>query len=139
MPKRQCAARSIDHGAFRRIFERKGLRGRHENPASKPNAWFAALRDSVWDDLEKRGSLPDLDLNEVLEWADAHRARTGEWPGQDSAPIPESPGETWLAVEAGTDVWMCAICPAVGRSSGCWQSTEGSTTVEILTSRSSRS
>jgi hypothetical protein len=52
---------------------------------------------------EKRGvrnlwSRPDLSYEQVLQWADAHRERTGEWPHAGSGPIPEAPGETWKAV-----------------------------------------
>ncbi len=35
----------------------------------------------------------------ILAWADAHRARTGEWPDRESGPIPECPGSTWRAVQ----------------------------------------
>ena len=41
-----------------------------------------------------------LEYPEILEWADAFRARTCNWPSHTSGPIPEAPGETWLAVEA---------------------------------------
>jgi hypothetical protein len=36
----------------------------------------------------------------ILEWADAHVARTGHRPHPDSGPIPEAPGETWQAVQS---------------------------------------
>jgi hypothetical protein len=45
-------------------------------------------------------ALPPLRPEEILEWADAHFQRAGDWPVADSGPIPEAPGETWLAVEA---------------------------------------
>jgi hypothetical protein len=51
-------------------------------------------------DLAERGEPPELSDDEVLAWADAHHERTGEWPIWRSGPIPESPGETWLAIEA---------------------------------------
>jgi len=35
----------------------------------------------------------------ILDWADAHFRRTGDWPRHDSGPIPEAPGESWAAVE----------------------------------------
>jgi hypothetical protein len=35
----------------------------------------------------------------ILEWADAHFGRTGEWPHKNSGPISDSPGDTWMAVE----------------------------------------
>ena len=43
--------------------------------------------------------LPDLSAPQILAWADAFRARTGQWPKLDSGPIPEVPGETWNSVE----------------------------------------
>ena len=46
-----------------------------------------------------RGMLPDFSLGQVLGWADAHQARTGEWPSCWSGPIREAPGETWRAVD----------------------------------------
>lgn len=42
---------------------------------------------------------PTLSVPQVLAWADAHHARTGEWPGQADGPIPDAPGESWAAVE----------------------------------------
>jgi hypothetical protein len=45
-----------------------------------------------------RNHLPELKVNTVLSWADAHKRRTGEWPTPDSGPIPEAPGETWNAI-----------------------------------------
>jgi hypothetical protein len=52
---------------------------------------------------EKRGvrnrlSLPNLSIAQILCWADAFHERTGNWPGMESGPIPEAPGETWTAV-----------------------------------------
>jgi hypothetical protein len=52
---------------------------------------------------EKRGvrnvwTLPDLDLQQIMSWARAWHERTGKWPGIESGPIPEAPGETWNAV-----------------------------------------
>jgi len=39
-----------------------------------------------------------LTLTEVLEWADAHHARTGRWPIRRDGVIPGSGGETWATV-----------------------------------------
>jgi hypothetical protein len=33
-----------------------------------------------------------------LAWADAHRARTGRWPDENSGPVEGAPGESWSAV-----------------------------------------
>jgi hypothetical protein len=46
---------------------------------------------------EKR--LPDLTVEMILAWADAHHQRTGHWPNRKSGPIAEAPGETWMAIE----------------------------------------
>jgi len=45
-------------------------------------------------------NLPDLAVEQILVWADAHRRRTGDWPRAASGPIPEAPGETWQIVES---------------------------------------
>jgi hypothetical protein len=41
---------------------------------------------------------PPLTVEQILAWADAYHARTGEWPGVRSGPIPEAPDENWAAV-----------------------------------------
>jgi hypothetical protein len=53
--------------------------------------------------LEHRGRrhsklLPPLTNDLILSWADAHHARTGDWPTQDSGPIVDAPGETWSGI-----------------------------------------
>lgn len=45
-------------------------------------------------------TVPDLTVEMILTWADAHHARTGEWPKTHSGPIPDAPGEHWSAVAA---------------------------------------
>ena len=44
-----------------------------------------------------RGPLPRriLTLTQILEWADAHHARTGRWPSVRSGRVPGAPGERW--------------------------------------------
>jgi hypothetical protein len=49
---------------------------------------------------EQRGarnhtSIPKLTVKQIVRWARAFHARTGDWPTQDSGPIPEAAGETW--------------------------------------------
>ena len=49
---------------------------------------------------EKRGvrnnsDLPDLMVEQILEWADAHHRKCGEWPEVESGAVPEAPGENW--------------------------------------------
>jgi hypothetical protein len=48
--------------------------------------------------VRNRKRLPPLTEEAVLAWADAHHQRTGQWPQGRSEPIPEAPGETWMAV-----------------------------------------
>jgi hypothetical protein len=42
---------------------------------------------------------PEPTVHHILAWADAYHARERMWPQQDSGPIPEAPGRTWLAVD----------------------------------------
>jgi hypothetical protein len=49
--------------------------------------------------VRNRKGLPRLTEDAVLAWADAHRSRTGDWPGAGSGPVADAPGETWLAVQ----------------------------------------
>jgi hypothetical protein len=90
-------------GRYRGLTRHTG--GRH-NSASRPepedaqNRWFARLRACMAADEQERGPLLDLTAEQVLSGADAYRVRTGVWPTCRSGSIPESAGETWLAVEA---------------------------------------
>jgi hypothetical protein len=46
----------------------------------------------------KRPSSRPLTVEQILQWADAHHARTGAWPNVSSGEIPETGGETWRNV-----------------------------------------
>jgi hypothetical protein len=48
--------------------------------------------------VRNRKDLPDLTEARILEWADEHHDRTGDWPNVNSGPIVDQPGETWAAV-----------------------------------------
>ena len=48
--------------------------------------------------VRDRTALPDLSVERVLAWADAHRAATGNWPTASSGPVQDAPGEQWRAV-----------------------------------------
>jgi hypothetical protein len=48
--------------------------------------------------VRNRKALPPYTEAQILQWADAHRARTRRWPTLHDGPIPEAPGETWTAV-----------------------------------------
>jgi hypothetical protein len=52
---------------------------------------------------EKRGrrnlwSRPNPSYEQIVSWADAHHERTEKWPGIESGPVHEAPGETWCAI-----------------------------------------
>jgi hypothetical protein len=42
--------------------------------------------------------LPHLTIEQILTWADAHRAATGRWPSSQSGLVPEGSAETWAVV-----------------------------------------
>jgi hypothetical protein len=44
------------------------------------------------------GELPRLTLAQIVEWAERHKERTGDWPKSQSGPILDAPGETWSGV-----------------------------------------
>jgi hypothetical protein len=44
------------------------------------------------------GSRPDLSVQQILAWADAHHAAHGRWPVEDSGAVAAAPGETWGAI-----------------------------------------
>ncbi|MFL5245644.1 MAG: hypothetical protein ACJ8FY_26405 [Gemmataceae bacterium] len=71
---------------------RQGIRGLGGGTSL---ALFLAERRSV----RNVWTRPSFTIAQILEWADAFHARTGQWPNQDSGPIQEAPEETWKAVE----------------------------------------
>jgi superfamily II DNA or RNA helicase len=50
--------------------------------------------------VRNRKALPVLTIEEILQWADVHRAKTGQWPNKDSGPLSDAPGETWAGINA---------------------------------------
>ena len=42
--------------------------------------------------------LPPLTIKQILEWVDAHKAATGEWPNQKSGQVTET-DETWAGID----------------------------------------
>ena len=75
------------------------------------SSWFAFLKSAAEADREARGQLPDLSEDEIIDWADAYFARTGDWPNFKSGPIPEAPGETWLAITAALQFGLRGFSP----------------------------
>ena len=41
---------------------------------------------------------PPLSVDQVLAWADAHKARTGAWPTASCGPVADAPDESWVAL-----------------------------------------
>jgi hypothetical protein len=75
------------------------------------SSWWGVMKAEVEADREQRGEPPDLSANEVLAWADAFLARTGDWPKPTSGTIPEAPGETWLLVAAALAFGLRGFAP----------------------------
>jgi superfamily II DNA or RNA helicase len=71
----------------------EGLRGL---PSGSSLAKLLARKRGV----RNKQALPPLAEAQVLEWADAHKKMTGEWPGQQSGPVHGAPGEVWGNVNA---------------------------------------
>jgi hypothetical protein len=49
--------------------------------------------------VPNRLAKPRLTRALILEWADAHRSRTGRWPNSKSGPVEGVSGETWKGVD----------------------------------------
>ncbi len=64
-----------------KTFDRKAYQRRHRPPIQRPL----------------------LSYPEILAWADAHHARTGEWPTVRSGRVRENESENWNAISAALD------------------------------------
>lgn len=42
---------------------------------------------------------PQLHVQDILRWADAHRRRTGQWPQNDSGPVVDALHEKWTNID----------------------------------------
>lgn len=86
----------------------RGHRSKKRTPRAEPRVWRKSTPNPYWarvrafaaKDEATRGTLSSLSNQQILEWADAYRARTGDWPRPDSGPIHRRAKETWMAVEA---------------------------------------
>jgi hypothetical protein len=79
----------------------KGHRGL---PGGSSLARLLAARRGV---RNKKG-LPHLSVSQILRWADAYHRRTAAWPQPKTRPssIPDTHGETWLAVDSALRVGL---------------------------------
>jgi hypothetical protein len=53
---------------------------------------------------EQRGvrnirALAGLSVGRIVQWAEAYRRRTGNWPRRNCGPIPEAAGDTWASID----------------------------------------
>ncbi len=48
--------------------------------------------------VRNKGDLPSLTVRQILQWADKHYQRTGEWPIRTSGKVNDVPGETWAKI-----------------------------------------
>lgn len=86
------APRTIEAWHHVDVALRMGCRG---FPGGSSLARLLARARSV----RNRKGLPRLTVPQILAWADAHYARTGEWPTDSSGPIPEAPfADTWAKI-----------------------------------------
>jgi hypothetical protein len=53
---------------------------------------------------------PELTVEQVLAWADAHREATGEWPIEDSGPVSAAPDENWSAISGALACGVRGLC-----------------------------
>jgi len=71
------------------------MRGRRGLPGGCSVADLLALHHGV----RNVGNPPKLIKNQIIAWAAAHKARTGEWPRVLSGAILECPNETWRRID----------------------------------------
>ena len=50
-------------------------------------------------DVRNRMGLPDLTVEQILQWADAHYKKTGKWPNRASREVLDAPGENWVNID----------------------------------------
>lgn len=49
--------------------------------------------------VRNRKNLPRLSQRKIVNWAKAHRRRTGRWPGVGSGPVEDAKDESWMAID----------------------------------------
>jgi superfamily II DNA or RNA helicase len=49
--------------------------------------------------VRNRGKLVPLTVEAILEWADSHYHRTGQWPSLTSGVVSDAPGEKWVNID----------------------------------------
>jgi len=54
---------------------------------------------SEYREVRTRVTVPPLNLEKILEWAEDHYARTQTWPTSYSGPVDAAPGETWREID----------------------------------------
>jgi hypothetical protein len=72
---------------------RKGFRG-------LPSGLSLAALLETHRGVRNKGRPPRLTDDVILDWVDAYRAATGNWPTEYSGPVQNAPGETWSRLNA---------------------------------------
>ena len=71
------------------------LQGQRGLPGGSSLAKLLAEKRGV----RNRGALPDLSVEQILKWADAHSKKTGEWPKVKSGAVLGALGESWGIID----------------------------------------
>ena len=65
-----------------------------------PGGWSLARLLEVYRGKRNKAHTPPLTVEQILLWADLHRARTGRWPHAHSGPVHDAPQENWRAISS---------------------------------------
>ncbi len=71
-------------------------RGDRTLPGGSSLAWLLADKRGVGDYYRRT----PLSVAQILDWADQHVARTGQWPTLDAGPVVDAPAETWKGLNS---------------------------------------
>ncbi|MFQ5414264.1 MAG: hypothetical protein ACE5E6_07370 [Phycisphaerae bacterium] len=91
------AASGPIHGAEPETWK-KVDRALHDGMRGLPNSGSLAKLLAKHRGKRHPHRLPRLTYKQILEWADEHHARTGDWPNLETGPVQGIPGETWSRV-----------------------------------------
>jgi hypothetical protein len=80
-------------------------RGRRGLPSSASLAQLLAENRG----LQNIMRLPDLTIDKILTWADAHHEKTGKWPNANSGDVLDTSGEKWGSVENGLRIGLRSL------------------------------
>ncbi len=94
-PNRKSGPIAESQGETWQAVDHALARGRRGLPGGSSLAKLLGLERNVPTRVLAAQLSPEL----ILSWMDAHEHRTGKWPGQNSGPIAEAPGENWKRID----------------------------------------